>query len=331
MRILVDVDQVVIDLLPVWLAKYNKDYDDNLTPDKITAWGIEKFVKPECGTKIYDYLNDDDLYDDAEPIPGALEAVIDLREEHTIYFVTAKYHPGKVEWLRKHGFINEGHDYQYIVCEDKYLISGDVIIDDNIDTVQTYLGLGILFSQPHNADAEVPNVVKGWEGVMSLLEERKQCPICGREAFFPERDMCMACTRAFFNLCASPQAAMHLINYILAQGAFPLAPVHRTEITRPNQSMEFLRVLAKMYQVHLDKNADYSPANILATGQVGLVTRMWDKMARLLNLTGFRIEISDSYFEAPIEPKNESVVDSFIDLAVYSIIGLLLNNKVWGK
>jgi nucleoside 2-deoxyribosyltransferase len=113
---------------------------------------------------------------------------------------------------------------------------------------------------------------------------------------------------------------------------YPQLPEHHpTEIHRPEQSRHFLNTVMQMYRVHLAKNNDYSPANILATGQIGLATRLWDKVARLLNLTGFHIEISSSSFSAPITPKNESIDDTLMDAAVYSVIGLLLRKGVWGK
>lgn len=112
---------------------------------------------------------------------------------------------------------------------------------------------------------------------------------------------------------------------------FPQIPSHHpTEKNRPKQSRAFLSTVMRMYRVHLDKNADYSPANILGTGQVGLVTRLWDKVARLMALTGFRVEIAGSSFDAPREPKHESIDDTLLDAANYAIIGLLLREGVWG-
>lgn len=112
----------------------------------------------------------------------------------------------------------------------------------------------------------------------------------------------------------------------------PLPYPHITEQRCPNQSRAFREVLGKMYRTHLDKNADYSPANILGAGELGLVTRLWDKVARLMNLTGFKIDLHTKVsFEAPRDPKNESIEDTYQDLAVYGIIGLLLRWGKWGN
>lgn len=110
-----------------------------------------------------------------------------------------------------------------------------------------------------------------------------------------------------------------------------LPPLHPVEQTRPEQIKGFIDTLMRMYRLHLSKNSDYSPANILGTGEVGLMTRLWDKMARLMNLTGFQIEVQRSEYQQPKDPKHESVDDSLIDLANYAVIGILLRLGVWGR
>ncbi len=114
-------------------------------------------------------------------------------------------------------------------------------------------------------------------------------------------------------------------------GVEGIPPLHITEIRCPNQCDAFVQTLAKMYQVHLSKNSDYSPASVLLTGEIGLVTRLWDKIARLLNLSGFRFSVTCDGYEAPKEPKHESIEDTLMDASVYAIIGLLLRKGKWGN
>lgn len=71
----------------------------------------------------------------------------------------------------------------------------------------------------------------------------------------------------------------------------------------------------------LRKHRDYGPKNIsLAPGGAlnGLRVRMWDKMARINNL-----------IESGATPENESLKDSFQDLANYSIIAMLVLDSKW--
>ena len=107
--------------------------------------------------------------------------------------------------------------------------------------------------------------------------------------------------------------------------------LHPVEIQRPIQVEAFIETVMKMYRLHLSKNADYSPANVLATGEIGVIVRLWDKIARLMNLSGFKIEIKSSEFQKPILPKHESIEDTLIDAGNYSIIGMLLRKGKWGK
>jgi nucleoside 2-deoxyribosyltransferase len=106
---------------------------------------------------------------------------------------------------------------------------------------------------------------------------------------------------------------------------------YSTETNCPNQCRSFIDTVMSMYRVHLKKNADYSPANIIGTGELGVVVRLWDKIARLMNLSGFKLKVESCTFDKPKQPKNESVDDAYMDLSVYGIIGQLVRKGVWGK
>lgn len=73
--------------------------------------------------------------------------------------------------------------------------------------------------------------------------------------------------------------------------------------------------------VLLQKHKDYGPKNIAqAPGGAlnGLRVRMWDKMARINNL-----------IDSGATPENESLKDSFLDLANYAIIAQLVLDGEW--
>lgn len=110
----------------------------------------------------------------------------------------------------------------------------------------------------------------------------------------------------------------------------PLKKLHITEQKYPEQTKRFREILDEMYQVHLDKNSDYSPMNILATGTVGVATRIWDKTARILSLLGWDLQTGQYSIER-ISPKDESIEDNLKDLSVYCIIARLLREGKWGK
>jgi hypothetical protein len=71
----------------------------------------------------------------------------------------------------------------------------------------------------------------------------------------------------------------------------------------------------------LEKHHDYGPSNIANSpgGELnGLRVRMHDKLARINHL-----------IDNDLDPANESLRDSFVDLANYAIIGLLVLDGQW--
>jgi len=79
------------------------------------------------------------------------------------------------------------------------------------------------------------------------------------------------------------------------------------------------KVALEIAEVVISKQHDYGHDNILAFREQGLVVRMWDKVARLKNLL----------WANPDSPKNESIEDTFTDIAGYAIIGLMLKNNTF--
>jgi len=69
----------------------------------------------------------------------------------------------------------------------------------------------------------------------------------------------------------------------------------------------------RVAEIVIAKQHDYGHDNILAFKEQGLVVRLWDKISRLKNL-----------FWKNAEPKNETIEDTFTDIAGYAIIGLML-------
>ena len=173
-RILVDVDCVVADLMPEWLGFYNEEYEDQVKVEDIKSWGLEVYVKPECGTEIYRYLKLPYLYDNVQPIDGALSSVQWLRHRgYDVVFVTSGIHEGKAKWLDRYGFLLSRLDYQYapdlVFAHDKSLIKGDIMIDDNVKNLHTFQGKSILFGQPWNDDNNGYFRAYNWPDVIQYL------------------------------------------------------------------------------------------------------------------------------------------------------------------
>lgn len=169
--VLCDVDGVVADMIPEWLYFYNMDYDDCLTVDNIVGWSVHNFVKNACGKKIYDYLAYENLYDDVQPFPGALEGIKELREAgFRVVFVTSGVQPAKIKWLQRHGFIEDWMSSKdVIIAHDKSLVRGDYLIDDGLHNCEAFDGVAILFDQPWNRHSDEFFRVSNWDFVTEYL------------------------------------------------------------------------------------------------------------------------------------------------------------------
>ena len=96
-------------------------------------------------------------------------------------------------------------------------------------------------------------------------------------------------------------------------------------IEKMMEKTEFEKAVSRKYieaeDLLLRKHRDYGPKNISASpgGAInGLRVRIHDKLARINNL-----------YDSGATPENESLRDSFIDMANYAIIALLVLDGEW--
>ena len=101
----------------------------------------------------------------------------------------------------------------------------------------------------------------------------------------------------------------------------------------PKMSKEFRRLQEEQYELFLRKQYDYGKSNITLGGDINddddnrvaitaLVIRLNDKIQRLLNIV-IKRKMS--------ETQNETIEDTFVDIANYANIALVVKNKKWGK
>jgi len=193
--ILIDSDGVLANLAQHWVDVYNKAYDDTLTADELTAtWdGLDKYVKPECGEKIYDFLKEPGFFQDCKPYDGAVETlekmIADPKLECfivTAYSGDAESAKGKVLFFKEYfPFLDTEN---IILCNPKQLVYGDVLIEDSYKKLCDWTGasyrqqldtkpISLMIAQPHNqefADASeitmrVPNLADAYEYIKSFV------------------------------------------------------------------------------------------------------------------------------------------------------------------
>jgi hypothetical protein len=74
----------------------------------------------------------------------------------------------------------------------------------------------------------------------------------------------------------------------------------------------FEEICRELVQTFLAKHRDYGKGNILDIEELGIAFRVSEKISRIKNL-----------LSKPGEPQNESIDDSWTDIAVYAVIARL--------
>lgn len=193
MIIACDGDGVVCNLHGEWYKRYNRDFADTMTIDRVVSWDVHKYVKPECGKRIYDYLREPDLYDHIEPIAGALEGIRAIRAMgHTVWFATACEYgmaDQKARWFERHGFsepFQGGRSLprDFMPVQDKNALDAHLLIDDGAHNVRAWVEQkqrkAILLDYPHNRslDDEVHSGfwtrchrTRDWAGIVRYIEK----------------------------------------------------------------------------------------------------------------------------------------------------------------
>lgn len=142
LNILCDMDDIIVDLLSNWLKQYNKDFRDNISVEEIWDFDLWKCVKPSCGKKIYDYIQKRRFFFDLPAHKGAIETVKKLHDDgHDITIVSspaeaAVSYQDKVAWLKLRMPFLKVDDI--ILGRKKYLIKGDILIDDSPKNITAY-------------------------------------------------------------------------------------------------------------------------------------------------------------------------------------------------
>lgn len=172
----IDLDDVLNNLVDEWILNiYNTEYNDNLTIKDVIDWDVTKYIKPECGKRIYDILLRPNFFETLKPKMYAQEVTEKLSRKYDLYVITA-YSPqtvvNKVNWLGKNfPHINPKN---IIFCNAKGLIKTDFLIDDGPHNILDYHNNGgkhpIVFDRPWNGHLPSSyNRVKDWLQIEKML------------------------------------------------------------------------------------------------------------------------------------------------------------------
>lgn len=179
--VIVDVDDVVLNLVPSWVARLRELAPT--CPDPFESeweqWDLAHRLPQEFHDSLWACL-DHDLYETLPLVPRADWGIEQLRiRGHRVVFATSctPEHAG-AKWhaLARHGLLPNGRfNKDYVEIADKSLLRGNVIVDDRPSTCQQFVGHSILFKRTFAID-HLPNrhptqeVAANWEEVIRRVD-----------------------------------------------------------------------------------------------------------------------------------------------------------------
>lgn len=137
LKIAIDVDCVLNNLMEKTIEAYNTKYNSNLTMDNFTDYDVYNCLPYEEAKNFIDLFIDESIVKALSPRDGAQKAIKQLiNKGHEIYFATSTHHitfPWKVEWIKNYF---DGFQEKNIICiGNKGLLHVDVLVDDCIDNL----------------------------------------------------------------------------------------------------------------------------------------------------------------------------------------------------
>lgn len=138
-KIVLDLDSIVVDLMPAWLNDYNARFNDNATMDTFLSWDMHKYVKG--GKAIYGFINVPGFFRHLPFVPGAEAAVKELvARGHEIWLVSSAVfpcnYPDKVEWVAQ--YLPMIPKRQLAIMDAKEQIHADILVDDGPHNAEAY-------------------------------------------------------------------------------------------------------------------------------------------------------------------------------------------------
>lgn len=164
MRIYLDMDGVLVDLMHGWLPWLNEKSGLDLTSADVDMWGLEK-VYPLPFSTIRRPLHKKGFWEGLPPYEGAVSFVQVLDAMgHEVYLATAPFPSDVCMWGKKTWF--EHHlDFlppsRLIIVHDKHVLRGDMLVDDKPENLLQFRGDRVLFNQPWNLNLTT-GIMESW-------------------------------------------------------------------------------------------------------------------------------------------------------------------------
>ena len=172
MTLFVDMDEVIADAYYAHIEHYNRDFGAKLTLEECHGKEVWQCVPEEHQESVRKHAGRDGFFRTLKPIEGSKEVLSELAARYDVYIASAamqfpKSLKEKSDWLDEHFPFIEWR--KRILCGDKHILKGDILIDDRSYNLQKFNGRSILFTSPHNVHSNGFERVNTWSEVAQKL------------------------------------------------------------------------------------------------------------------------------------------------------------------
>lgn len=171
-RLIIDMDDVMADTSQSILNLYNTEFGTTYTKDQFWGNTLWDDQLKESYLTIRHRLYEPGFFRNAAVMPNAQEVIKTLQTKHEVFIVSAATEfpnslKEKHEWLEEHfPYI---HWKNLVLCGDKSIVKGDVMIDDHEKNLKVFDGQTLLFDAIHNQALEGYQRVKSWREIKQIL------------------------------------------------------------------------------------------------------------------------------------------------------------------
>lgn len=170
------MDDTIENLLDAWVQWINTVHGTNVKPEDVNDWNMELAFPTVSKEKVYEPLLTDYFWYTVSPKEDAVNVLNRILDDgHSIYIVTTSNYQTlrtKMDAVLFKYFPYLSWD-NVIIAKDKYLVSGDVLIDDGVHNLLKGSYRKILMDSPHNRsyDAEKNNMtrVNDWYEIYGII------------------------------------------------------------------------------------------------------------------------------------------------------------------
>lgn len=172
MIIFIDMDDVIADTYGKHIEMYNEEFDKNLPLSHFKSGEVWQNVPEMHQESIRKHARTEGFFRDLKPIKDSVEVLKELSQKHDLYIASAAMQfPNslreKSDWLDQYfPFIGWEHR---ILCGHKFILKGDLLIDDRSLNLDKFDGDTLLFSSPHNIHENGHNRVDNWREAAERL------------------------------------------------------------------------------------------------------------------------------------------------------------------